>query len=179
MKYRARATPIEFQSVPSIELTDFLYFQASWMQCIFLRKRERERDQANGFQDISFHKSDLWPAFEQISNEFFPKPSLDNDGKMQKHRSPSIPAAIRPSLRFILLNSAVEFSILKGDRHVQPRHEYCTVTMARNDRFIVTHVDFTPLGDGSSGWTWSREQGRFDCGGGIFLYTSLGMQKEW
>lgn len=32
-----------------------------------------------------------------------------------------------------------------------PRHEYCTVTMAhaRNDRFIVTRVDFTPLGDGS------------------------------
>lgn len=166
MKYRA--TPIEFQSSLSL----FPQPTWSWMQSqAYLfekngsRAREREnRVQVNGFQDIS--QSGVQNKYRTNSLRFWitihrwknakASPSFDTGGHWTSLVSVHF-------IEFIVLRRWIlDFKGEGGGHHV-PRHEYCAVTMAhaRNGRFIVTRVDFTPLGDGlvegtRSIWSWRR-----------------------
>lgn len=169
MKYRA--TPIEFQSSLSL----FPQPGWSWMQSqAYLfekngsRAREREnRVQVNGFQDIS--QSGVQNKYRTNSLRFWITIHRWKNAKASIPFLP-IPAAIgllwSPSVHFIefivLRRWILDFKGEGGGHHV-PRHEYCAVTMAhaRNGRFIVTRVDFTPFGDGlvegtRSIWSWRR-----------------------
>lgn len=182
MKYRA--TPIEFQSSLSL----FPQPGWSWMQSqAYLfekngsRAREREnRVQVNGFQDIS--QSGVQNKYRTNSLRFW----------ITIHRWKNAKASI-PFLRyrrpldffgvprFILLNSscsAAEFSILKGREdttchamNIAPSR-WPTLEMAALSwpASILRHLEMD----------WSKEQGRFDRGGGIgiFLYSLGGTRRR-